>query len=189
MKKIQLNIGCGIVLLKDFINIDVVQIPTQKGDKFRRADMRDLPFEKNSVDYILMDNVLEHLPMSDVPMALIEARRVLKNNGRLVICVPEFNSIAKMWLEQGSFSPMTYTWLAQAIYGNQSHEGEFHQTPFTPEYLQHTLNMVGFKKGSMTVYEPNAEGPAAGVYPGVNDKNEKTYLRHAVIYADVRKSI
>jgi SAM-dependent methyltransferase len=45
-----------------------------------------LPFEDASFDRALAIHVLEHLP--DLPSAIAELRRVLKDDGRLVVVIP-----------------------------------------------------------------------------------------------------
>jgi len=47
---------------------------------------RRLPFEDASFDRALAIHVLEHLP--DLPSAITELRRVLKDDGRLVVVIP-----------------------------------------------------------------------------------------------------
>ena len=65
-KQIKLNLGCGIRLVKGFINVDKAftledikaqagpfrQAVCEKGAKFVQADMCNLPFEDNFADYI-----------------------------------------------------------------------------------------------------------------------------------------
>ena len=51
------------------------------------ADLCDLQFADNSFDVVISFHVLEHIP--DDRAALREIHRVLKPNGRLVLCLPE----------------------------------------------------------------------------------------------------
>ena len=51
-----------------------------------------LPFEDNSFDSILMDNVLEHI--SSPAAILAEVRRVLRSHGKLVVGVPGLRGYA-----------------------------------------------------------------------------------------------
>lgn len=78
-----LNLGSGTQ--KKFgktINIDI--LPWGGVDIL--ADMRNLPFNDQSVDLIICTSVLEH--MIDSPAAIKEMHRVLKNDGKLYIDVP-----------------------------------------------------------------------------------------------------
>lgn len=153
---------------------------------FRKGDLRALPFEKESVDYVVCNNVLEHLPMADVPMAIYEIRRILKVGGRAVILVPDFAWICQKWLEMESmrFHPYSYRWLAEEVYGNQIHEGEFHRAPFSPGYMNYVLQMCGFIHYTLTKYPAN--GPVPDL-PGVVSLNPRNTLRSDLLVADITK--
>lgn len=57
--------------------------------KLKKGDVYSLPFKSNSVDCVILSEVLEHLPDED--SALREIRRVLKKGGNLIITVPHYN--------------------------------------------------------------------------------------------------
>ena len=67
---------CDLQQLKHDCGIEVVECP---------AD--DMPFEDGSFDAVLMSHVLEHCP--NVGLALGEARRVLRDDGWLLVFVPQ----------------------------------------------------------------------------------------------------
>lgn len=55
-------------------------------EQFINADIKALPFEDNSIDSIILTQVLEHI---DAPFeALDEVKRVLANRGTLILSVP-----------------------------------------------------------------------------------------------------
>jgi SAM-dependent methyltransferase len=55
-------------------------------EKFIDADIKDLPFEDNSFDTVLLTQVLEHI---DEPLvALQEVKRVVKKDGIVILSVP-----------------------------------------------------------------------------------------------------
>ena len=185
----RLNLGCGSNLLPGFINVDLHIDHPSNGIAFRKADIRHLPFESESADYVLCDNVLEHLPMADVPLVLFEIRRVMKVGARAVIMVPDFTYIAKQFVENaaGRFNAMVYRWCAQTAYGTQLHEGEYHRTPFCAEYFNFELQAVGFSKYSMIGFPAGTPLPKHEEYPGINPHNEETFFRNDNILADIRK--
>ena len=81
----QLNIGCGKNLLKGYLNIDI----RKPYDMKINLNKFPYPFKTNSVDYVLMDNVLEHL---DNPVKVIEELyRITKPSGHIKIIVPFYN--------------------------------------------------------------------------------------------------
>jgi predicted SAM-dependent methyltransferase len=189
-KLVRVNCGCGVQLLEGYINIDIVRPPNATKDNFREGNVLALPLETATVDYILMDNVLEHIPQSDVPVALYEIRRVLKKGGRAIIMVPEFTFLARQWLEMAgntsmAFNPLDFHWLAETIYGNQNHEGEFHQCAIYPAYLNYVLHMVGLNDFKLIIHQ--AGGPLPE-YPGMPGKRVKNAtIRNDQLVADITK--
>lgn len=85
----KINLGCGQKILKDFINIDFIKFDGV--DKI--IDLNKFPYKglkKNYYDFILAENILEHLDYPD--LVLQELYELLKNKGILKIVVPYFNS-------------------------------------------------------------------------------------------------
>ena len=86
MVEIKLNLGCGKRIKKGWINVDIAKIDGI--DIVHDLNKFPYPFNDCSVDYILLDNVLEHL---DNPLAVMnECYRILKNGGKIKINVPHF---------------------------------------------------------------------------------------------------
>lgn len=89
-----LDIGCGIGDLLSFrentIGVDInpraVAWCREKGYRAEMMAPGVLPFQAAEFDGVVIDNVLEHI--TDPQPLLAEARRVLKQNGRLLIGVP-----------------------------------------------------------------------------------------------------
>jgi len=84
IRKIKLNLGCGRKKIKGYIGID--NIKTSSVDIVHNLNRFPYPFKKNTVDEILMDNVLEHL--DNVVKVLEELDRILASNGKIIILVP-----------------------------------------------------------------------------------------------------
>ncbi len=92
------DIGSGNAIYKEMIleyvdeyiavdkaNVHKHMFQTSK-EKFIDADIKDLPFISNSIDTIILTQVLEHI---DEPFkALNEVKRVLKKDGILILSVP-----------------------------------------------------------------------------------------------------
>jgi predicted SAM-dependent methyltransferase len=184
-KTVNVNAGCGSNIVKGWINFDNFYMPEEKD--FIKGDVRNMPLESNSVDYILLDQVLEHMAMADVPVVLYEIRRVLKPGGRCVIMVPDFEDAVKDWLahdHNGAFEPQKYHYYSEVIYGNQNHEGEFHKTPMCAGYLHFLCNMVGLPKHELTFWPKNGRIPN---FPGVRPYKETAVLRNSQLVADIIK--
>ena len=89
-----LDIGCGVgdflYMYKNIIGVDIntdcVDYCNSKGLNVLFMDFDILPFENNSFDSIILDNVIEHI---EIPSNLLnEVKRVLTPNGILLIGVP-----------------------------------------------------------------------------------------------------
>lgn len=82
---IRLNLGCGRDYRPGWINVD--------GNRSVRADVycdftEGLPFAVDSVDYILLDNVLEHVERNRYFAFLSDLHRVCRAGGVIEVYVP-----------------------------------------------------------------------------------------------------
>lgn len=85
--EVKLNLGCGLDIRKGFINVDFVK---RNGvNIIHNLEEFPYPFKNNSIDYILMDNVLEHL--ENTIKVMEEIHRILKPNGIIEIIVPHYS--------------------------------------------------------------------------------------------------
>lgn len=89
---IKLNLGCGDKIKRGFINIDSQKL---KGvDIIHDLNKYPYPFQEGSIDYILCDNILEHL--NDIVDPLDELWRVSKDKAEIDIIVPLFPGVYSM---------------------------------------------------------------------------------------------
>ena len=88
--EIKLNLGSGYKPKKNYINIDCVQLVDPKignmVDLILDLEKDKLPFEDNSVDEILAENILEHI--ENLKLLMNECNRVLKPDRKLIGIVP-----------------------------------------------------------------------------------------------------
>jgi predicted SAM-dependent methyltransferase len=82
---IKLDVGCGYRKSNGFIGIDL-----KNADINLNIEKQKLPFKNNSVDFIKCFSTLEHI--NNIDFVMKEFYRVLKNNGKLIIIVPYWNS-------------------------------------------------------------------------------------------------
>ena len=87
MKKKKLNLGCGLKLLKEYINVD--RTNKNGADVVCNLEKFPYPFKDNEYDEILMDNVLEHL--ENTIKVMEELHRISKPNGIIKIIVPHYS--------------------------------------------------------------------------------------------------
>jgi len=177
-KEVWLNLGCGVSLADNFINVDnfftledlkegqkkkdgmFKNARVTKDSVFIKADICALPFEDNYADYIECSDTIEHQPMKDVLTALKEMYRVLKPGGKLGLGTTNFDELARLWTlnvtgnllsTQGDWE--RYTKLSQVIYGNQAGlgYGEFHKSAFNPPTIAYYLQNAGFKLNDIVI--------------------------------------
>ena len=133
-------------------------------DAFCEADIRammwDLPIGDDLVDGIWSSHVLEHLPANRVAETLREWLRVLRPGGTAIIQVPNLDYACRYWLEhQGE------PWALMILFGNQHHQGEFHQTGWSRASLWQDLADAGFVVDSIeTTWDYGQETLRASVH-------------------------
>lgn len=200
---IWLNLGCGVSLADDFINVDnfFTLEDLKKGQKskkgqfcnarvtkdteFVKADICHLPFKDNYADYIECNDVIEHQPMNKVGEFLQEIYRVLKPGGKLGMSTTNFDELARLWTINVAGSKFDsqqdwerYNKLSQVIYGNQAGEGEFHKVAFNPIVMGYWLQIGGFKVPDITIHIFPTNSP---VFP--------PQLAYKIIRADIKDRV
>ena len=175
---IRINLGAGVTPIKGFINVDKHDF----GEGYIKADVRKLPFKDNYADYIIASEILEHIPLRDLNATLREWVRVLKPGGRMIIKCPDFNAMAKQWLDT-PFSPQAFGDMAQGFYGNQLTEEEYHRSPITVPFLQFYLGGMGLRRGHIVTYSKDHKEVS---YPGMKADPKRVY-RFGEIHVDIIK--
>lgn len=124
------------------------------------GSITDIPLLPSTVDVIYSAHNLEHLANHEVPVALSEFYRVLKQNGKLLIEVPDIQSVAEaiprvglngVLYESpaGPISPADVLYgLRTAVAGGNGFYA--HRTGFTKETLDKALSKAAFKKVVVT---------------------------------------
>lgn len=93
-----LNLGCGVSFVQSssWINLD-----WQSNSSFVRKHnlLKGLPFEDNCFTLVYSSHLLEHLTQEDAYFLLTESYRVLKPNGTLRLSLPDFEEMARTYVE------------------------------------------------------------------------------------------
>jgi SAM-dependent methyltransferase len=98
----KLNLGCGGKRVPGFVGVDKFSTPAVDV----RADLTEtLPFERSSVDEILLDNVIEH--MMDIPALMHEMHRVCRDGATVRILTPHFTSLSS-WRDPTHVHHLSY---------------------------------------------------------------------------------
>ena len=150
MEQIKLNLGCGIVYMPGYINID-------RFDSIADiiGDVDELPFKSNSVDRVEALQLIEHFDYIHSKYVLSEWFMVLKPGGRLILETPDLDkSFKKFRSADRKIQKTTLQW----IYGIDK-QGMQHKTGFTFKLLKELLEEIGFeeisgKEAKTHRYEP-----------------------------------
>lgn len=100
----KLNIGCGEDYRDGWVNVDAVDVcHYNEQSKSQKVDLvfdvrNNWPIEDNVADYILMQEIFEHVNRWDGIHLLKESYRVLKKNGELELTVPPAEKQMKLFL-------------------------------------------------------------------------------------------
>lgn len=85
----KLNLGCGPDIKPGYVNVDF----RKTHESVFQVDLSKFPWpwEDDSAEEILMLDFLEHFPYAATNKMLLEAHRVLKLKGKIIIQVPDLN--------------------------------------------------------------------------------------------------
>jgi predicted SAM-dependent methyltransferase len=144
--KVLLHIGCGKINAPGFINIDAQPMAHVHIVKDDITSLED--FDSESVDFIYMCHILEHIKRDDLVKVLTELKRVLKKNGVLRLSVPDFDRLIEVYSASGKDINSIHLQLM----GGQDHDYNFHYSVFNGVYLSGLLEKVGFH--NVAIWDP-----------------------------------
>lgn len=110
----------------------------------RYATVDALPYEPGTVDEIFSVQVLEHLDMKQVPVALRHWWSLLRPGGICHVDVPDFEETARQLLAQPD--EPSKDWYYRLIYGSQKNAYAYHRSGFGPARLERLLREAGFRE-------------------------------------------
>ena len=151
----KLHLGCGTVIIENYINVDAVSLPGVDF-KCKLHKLYDY-FPENSVSEIYICHTLEHFPARLLPLYLKMFYHVLKQKGILRISVPDISKIMAV-AQNKDWTDDEIELLQGVIGGGQDHKYNYHKTFFWPEYLKRKLEAVGFKKVQEYPLRPHYTG-------------------------------
>jgi predicted SAM-dependent methyltransferase/tetratricopeptide (TPR) repeat protein len=141
---IQLNLGCGHIMLDGYLNVDRRDLPGV--DILAEAD--SLPFGPNEVSAIHSAHLLEHFPQEAMRRRLLPYWfNLMKPGGRLTAVVPDG---AAMLAYAGS-GDYKFEEFREVLFGAQDYIGDYHYAMYTPDSLTDLLREVGFESVEVLV--------------------------------------
>jgi hypothetical protein len=136
----RVNLGCGFDHRDGYLNVDFQDF--HHPDLL--ADVRDLSMLPSGYyEELIAQDVLEHLPRTEVLEALREWSRLLMPGGRLVLRVPDVIGLAKLLAKRHDLAEQEI--LLQNLYGTQAYSGDFHFFGFTEVVLRHYVALAGLE--------------------------------------------
>lgn len=134
---LRLNIGCGLLPLEGYVNIDMRDLPGV--DVVAPVD--ELPVEPGSVAEIFSAHTIEHFPEEHLRRRLLPYwHDLLEPGGTFRAVTPDLGAMTEAYV-QGEFS---FEQLRLATFGGQEYEGDFHYTGFTVDSVSALLHESGF---------------------------------------------
>ncbi len=141
MSKLTLNVGCGKLIFDEYpegykcINYDARELPGVNVT----GDIRDLPFPDKHFDYILANDIIEHLPIEETENLLKEWYRVLQVGGVIEIKTPNMK-----WAVEHYTKYRDAKFVSFHIFGGQDYPGNFHYVMFDKMWLRNIIAKNGF---------------------------------------------
>lgn len=134
----KLHLGCGKRNFgEEWIHIDASSFPHIKYN-----NIVSLPFENNSVDIIYASHVISYFDRQEIIDVLKEWNRVLKTNGILRLAMPDFESMAKLYVNKN----IDLNYFLGPLYGKMISGDKtiYHKTTYDFNSIKNIINQCGF---------------------------------------------
>ena len=136
----KLNLGCGKEKLEGYVNVDCnAALEPDLTCDFAKDG---LPYANGSVEQVVLFHCIEHLQKRFHLQIFLEIRRVLKENGTLIVSYPEFSKCAENW--RTNYRGKRDFWEA-TIFGRQSSPSDFHVCIMDSTEFSYTLKSAGYR--------------------------------------------
>lgn len=143
MNSVRLNLGCGPDIKDGYINIDTCPIDASKVIKM---DIRDLSYDKASVDEIYAKDIIEHMSLDDTKKSIKNWSDILKTGGKLFVQTVCWDTViqayyANVW----NVEVLNYMLFAGKNWVDGiSRPEDFHKSTYSVQYLSQLLRTNGF---------------------------------------------
>lgn len=142
---LKLNLGCGKIILDDYINIDIR--PTTPNTVV--MDVTDLKYDDDIIDEIYACDILEHISHRETINVLKHWYNKLTKGGKLFIQSPCLTSIINYANKATKIKEIEI--VIARIFGGQDYPENTHKTILHPSLISNYLSSVGFKDITMDV--------------------------------------
>lgn len=135
---IKLNLGSGSDYMEGWINVDLYTGHTTD----ERFDVKQLPYQDNSVDEIKAFHIIEHFPWTEGLVAIREWYRVLKPNGRLWLETPDLLESCKEYVNGDEYTRDELIGHFFSEAGDSP--GQTHYVLFSETKMKKIMELTGF---------------------------------------------
>lgn len=140
---IKLNLGCGPDIKDGYINIDTCPL----NDSVVVQDIRQLKFDRASVDEIYAKDIIEHMTISDCIRSISNWSYICKPGALLFIQTTCIDLMIEAY-ETGVWNLQTLNYMLFAgknwVNGQSANE-DFHKSCYSKTFLETLLNKNEFK--------------------------------------------
>ena len=160
----KLHLGCGKNVKPGYLNIDAFA----EGEQIQNIDVLNMPYDENSVDEIISEHMVEHLPFRDEEKFWREIYRVLRPKGVAIIESPDMEWLCEQFLRAeddfksfyqvgatdhyfGHGRSIEHRWgmITTHFFGNQNGGGQFHYNGYTKGKFLAIKDLLGFSDCSV----------------------------------------
>ena len=154
---LKLNLGCCKTILDGWVNIDLYQYDP----RIVVGDIRNLAnYANESVDEILAQDVIEHIPFYESVAAVKEWIRTLKIGGQLTVqttnIAGHLESYAKGFWNLETLNYMLFSGKNWA--DNQTRDGDFHKSVYDIPFMKNLFVQNGLDVISIVAVPPGTPG-------------------------------
>jgi predicted SAM-dependent methyltransferase len=141
---LRINLGCGHIPLRDYLNVDMRDLPGVD----IMADADDLPFDMGSVDEVFSAHLLEHFPQEALRRRLLPYWHGLLRPGGIFRAVTPDAAAMLAGAGAGTYG---FEDFREVVFGTQDYVGDYHYNLFTPDSLRQLLEEAGFRQVTVPV--------------------------------------
>tara|TARA_Y100000741_G_scaffold349842_1_gene319355 strand:- start:142 stop:651 length:510 start_codon:yes stop_codon:yes gene_type:complete len=110
------------------------------------GDIRDLSqFDDKSVSEVYASHVVEHVDQKKIQDTLKGVFRILKENGKFYISVPDMEILCRIFLDPKAPTNVKFHTM-RMMFGGQIDDFDYHYFGWNYEFLNDYLTETGFKK-------------------------------------------
>ena len=100
-------------------------------------------FENDSIDEIYASHVVEHIPLKDVKKTFDGIFRVLKNDGKFYVSVPDLDVLCQIFMDPSAPNKVKIH-IMRIMFGGQVDDYDFHYTGWNLRFMYDYLKDAGF---------------------------------------------